>query len=131
MNLKKKKKLIARTMGIGIARIALVQSRIDDIKDAITKQDIRDLVNDKAIIIKSIKGKRKKGKRKIRSFGSIKKKIKRRKRGYLLLTRKLRNYLLQLKRQEKVNKEEYRKIRSQIRARIFRSKSHMKELVEK
>jgi len=132
MNLKKKKKLAARTLGLGIDSIAFRNERIDEIKEAITKQDIRDLVSSGAIIIKPVKGRRKKEKNKNKKgFGKIKKKIKARKQNYVRLTRKLRQYVKQLKMQEKVTQEDYKKIRKQIRAKTFRSKSHMRELIKK
>ena len=52
MNLRKKKELIARTLKVGKDRITFVESRLEEIKEIITKQDVRDLVADKAIIIK-------------------------------------------------------------------------------
>ena len=60
MNLKNKKQLASRTLGVGAGRIAFRNERVDEIKEAITKQDIRDLVEAGAIVIKEIKGKRKK-----------------------------------------------------------------------
>jgi len=50
MNLGKKKLLAARTLKVGKARIFFVDSRKSEIKEAITKQDIRDLKQDGAII---------------------------------------------------------------------------------
>ena len=74
MNLEKKKMLAARTLGVGKARIIFNVARINEIKEAITKQDIRDLAADKAILIREIKGTKKKVKRKTRRrAGSIKK----------------------------------------------------------
>lgn len=127
MNLRNKKLLVARTLGVGVNRI--IFRRIDDIKEAITKQDIRDMIGNGAIMIKNIKGKRKKELRKRRSAGKIKKKIRRRKQNYVKITRKLRNYAKQLLMQGKLNKETYRKLRKQIKSKIFRSKSHFKELL--
>ena len=43
MNLQKKKELAARTLTIGKDRIMFNTSRLDEIKEAITKQDIKDL----------------------------------------------------------------------------------------
>jgi len=126
MNLKKKKQLAARTLGVGTGKIAF--ARVDEIKEAITKQDIRDLASSGAIIIKQNKGKRKLEKRKIRSFGKIKKKIRNRKQNYVKLTRKLREYARQLKLQKKIDVDKYKKIRKQIKAKMFKSKAHMKEI---
>lgn len=131
MNLGKKKALAAKTLKIGRTRIVFLQSRLNEINEAITKQDIRDLNKSGAIIIKGIKGKRKKKKRKIkRSLGNIRKKVNKRKREYLVLTRKLRRYLSEIKKQKKLSDEEIEGIRKRIRNRMFRSKSHLKEHIQ-
>ena len=64
MNLKKKKALAVRTVKVGKERLVFSKSRLNEIKEAITKQDIRDVQNDGAIVIKEIKGRRKIKKRK-------------------------------------------------------------------
>jgi len=125
MNLKKKKQLAARTLGVGVDKIIFVKP--EEIKEAITKQDIRDLLGNKAIIIKQNKGKQMKQSNLRRGTGKIKKKIKKRKQEYVKLTRKLRAYIKQLLMQEKINKEKYRELRKQIKSKMFRSKSHLKE----
>jgi len=81
MNLRKKKMLAAKTLGVGKNKIVFVKSRIDEIKEAITKQDIRDLYNEGAILIRQVMGRRKvERKRKKISVGNVRKKIKARKR---------------------------------------------------
>lgn len=130
MNIGKKKLLAARTLRIGKERIVFVQSRLDEIKEAITKQDIRDLQKEGAIIIKGIKGRRKiKKKGKKRSAGNIKKKLNKRKQEYVRMTRKLRSYVAEMKKQGKLSKEDVSDIRKKIRNRIFRSKAHLKEYI--
>ena len=108
MNLNKKKKLAARVLMVGKNRIVFDSSRLSEIKEAITKQDIKDLVQQKAIKIKDKKGRRMKEKRKTRRGpGKIKKKIKRRKQEYVKITRKLRKHISGLREQEKISREEY------------------------
>ena len=127
MNLSKKKKLAKRTLNIGEGRIVFLKSRLEEIKDAITKQDIRDLVKSGAIIIKERKGRRTVQRKKSRSIGNIRKKIGKKKKEYIILTRKLRGYL---KNQKKgLSKEQLMDIRKKIRNRNFRSKAHLKEYV--
>lgn len=130
MNLNKKKELAKRTFNVGGDRIVFVESRLNDIKEAITKQDMRDLRQDKAIIIKEKKGRKKVIRKRGRSTGNIRKKIKKRKKDYVVLTRKLRKYVLEMKNQGKISKEEVDDIRKKIRNKIFRSKSHLKEYIE-
>jgi large subunit ribosomal protein L19e len=130
MNLDKKKSLAIRTLGVGKNRIIFNMERLDEIKEAITRQDIRDLLKDKAISVKEIKGRKKIVKRKTRRrAGSIKKKVKTRKRDYMTITRKLRAFLLELKKKKIINQDEFIKLRKEIRSRDFRSKAHIKERI--
>ena len=130
MNLSKKKELAARTFKVGKARIVFLTSRVNEIKEAITKQDIRDLKNNGAILVKEIKGRKKniKKKRK-RSDGKIKKKVKKRKQEYVVMTRKLRKYVSEMRKQEKVSRDEYYDIRKKIRNRIFKSQAHLRDYI--
>ena len=127
MNLSKKKKLAKRTLGMGSGRIAFVESRLEEIKDAITKQDIRDLVRSGAIIIKERKGRKTVQKHRSRSIGNIRKKTRRKKKEYMILTRKLRRFLKEQSAEGKISKEHFADIRKKIRNRNFRSKAHLKE----
>jgi large subunit ribosomal protein L19e len=130
MNLRKKKSLAARTLKIGKKRILFMNSRLDEIKEAITKQDIKDLQAEGAIIIKEIKGKRKNTKKaKKRGPGNIKKTVNTRKQDYVIMTRKLRRYVAEMKKQKKLSPEEIKDIRNKIRNKIFRSKAHLKEYI--
>jgi len=128
MNLKKKKALATRTLKVGKERIVFLKSRMDEIKEAITKNDIRSLQKEGAIVIKNIKGRRKiKKKGKKRSVGNIRKKVNKRKQEYVKMTRKLRNYVAEMKKQGKLSKEEIKDIRKKIRNKAFKSKAHLKE----
>ncbi len=132
MNLKRKKKLIARVLKVGVGRIILDRDMQDEIKEAITRQDIKELKKEKIIRIREKKGKRKKKRRKTkRGQGSIKKKVKRRKQDYVKLTRKLRVYLKNLKVKGKITTEKYLKLRKRTRARDFSDLAHLREAIEK
>ena len=127
MNLGKKKELAKRTLGAGKEKIVFVESRIEDIKEAITKQDIRDLYKEGAILLKEIKGRRKIKKKQRRSKGNIRKMVKTRKKTYVTLTRKLRAHVSGLKKRGEISKKDFEEIRKKIRNRGFRSKAHLKE----
>jgi len=131
MNLKKKKELAARTFKIGKEKVVFLKSRLDEIKEAITKQDIISLKKEGAIIVKNSRGKKKlvKKRGKARSPGNIRKNVNKRKQEYVILTRKLRKHVAELKRQGNISKEELSDIRKKIRNRIFRSKAHLKEYI--
>ncbi|KHO55521.1 MAG: large subunit ribosomal protein L19e [archaeon GW2011_AR19] len=125
MNLRNKKELIARTFGIGKKRIVFIESRKDEIKEAITKQDIRDLVASGAIILKKIKGRKKIERKGRRSAGNIRKMAKKRKEEYVIITRKLRGYAERTASQ--ISKEDFEKIRKKIRNREFKNKADLKK----
>ena len=128
--LDKRKELASRVLGVGKGRIKFDSTHLSEIKEAITKQDIKDLHKERIIEIKPIKGRATKTKRKTRrKAGSIKKKVKRRKQEYVKLVRKLRAYIKELRKQEKLNGETYKDIRKKIRARVFRSKATLKEYI--
>ena len=129
MNLRKKKAMASRLLGIGKERIMFIPSRANEIKEAITKQDIRDLVIDKAIIIRDVKGRKTVRKKRSRSVGNVRKKVNKRKQNYVKLTRKLRGYICELSKQGILSKEEVTEIRKKIRNSEFKSKSHLKEYI--
>jgi len=130
MNLGKKKLLAARTFNVGKARIMFVTSRLAEIKEAITKQDIRELAKAGAIIIKEVKGRKSNKRIKSRSVGNVRKNIKDRKRNYMHLVRKLRKHLNELKVSGKLSKEEVKKMRKRVRNKEFKSKNNLKEYLE-
>jgi len=131
MNLAKKKNLAMRTLNVGKERIIFLESRIDEIKEAITKQDIKDLVDDGAILIKEKKGKKTIVKReRQRGAGKVRKKVNKRKKEYVIMTRKLRKHVAGLKSRGEITPEEKTEIRKKIRNREYRSLRHMKDLIK-
>ena len=130
MNLAKKKALAAKVLGVGKERIIFLSSGLNEIKEAITKQDIRDLKNHGFILAKETKGRRKIAKRGRRGRGNVKIKVDRRKKEYISTTRKLRGYVSYLVEQGKLSVEMRNDLLKKIRNRFFKSKSHLKEYLE-
>lgn len=132
MNLRKKKELAAKTLNVGKKRIIFVKSRLDEIKDAITKQDIRDLHAGGAILIRQISGRKtvsKKGKRK--SSGNIRKKIKNSKQKYVILTRKLRRHLYEwVNKNKNIPAEQIYGIKKKIKNKEFKNKANFNEYLK-
>ena len=56
INLKSKKRLASRVTGVGIHRIKFDTDHLDDIADAITRENIRSLITANTIQIKSFTG---------------------------------------------------------------------------
>ena len=94
MNLAKKRQIAARSLRVGKNRVIFNMGGLSEIKEAITKQDIKDLHSEGIIGIRPLKGGKKIKKRKNRRGpGKIKKKVNKRKQIYVKITRKLRGYL--------------------------------------
>ncbi len=129
MKLDKKKQLAANTLGVGKERIVFNPERLDEIREAITRRDFLDMLQSKSLFVREHVGRRTRKKRRKRGPGKVKKKKVGRKRSYLLLTRKLRRYLTELLKQERLSKDEYQHFRKQIKARMFKSKSHLQSFL--
>ena len=128
MNLKKKKALSVRALGVGEKRIKFLEPRLDEIKEALTKQDIRDLYKDGAIVIKNISGRKTSTKKKKRrSTGNVRKKVNKRKQEYVALTRKLRKTLYKM--EGKLTKKEKEDLRKKIKNKFFASNAAFKDYI--
>ena len=127
-NLRTKKELAAKALKVGKNRIVFNAEGLSEIKEAITKQDIKDLKNEGIITIRPVKGRKKVERRKSRRGpGKIKKKVKHRKQEYVKITRKLRKYLMGLRDKGKIDRELYWDLRKKIRMRDFKSKANFRD----
>jgi large subunit ribosomal protein L19e len=130
MKLENKKELASKTLNVGKGRVIFVNERLQEIKEAISKQDMRELHKEGAILIKEVKGRKKNiSRRNKRGIGKIKKKINLRKSMYVTITRKLRGYIKELQTQKKLTKEEFVEIRKKIRNNEFKSKANLKNYI--
>lgn len=120
-----------KTLKVGKNRIHFNNDNFAELKEAITKQDIKELYAEGIITIKPIKGRKKIVRRKTkRGPGKIKKTVNKRKQIYVKITRKLRTYLKELKSLGVIDRDLYKELRKKIRMRTFRSKAHLKEYLE-
>ncbi|MBD3354648.1 50S ribosomal protein L19e [Candidatus Woesearchaeota archaeon] len=136
------KRLAADILKCSESRIIFNQDRLEDIKEAITKLDIKSLINDKAIKEKPKKGnsrfrarkikiQKRKGKRK--GPGSKKgKKTSRlsKKKSWMNKIRKQRAFLKNLRDKEIITKENYHTLYQKAKGGFFRSKRHIKLYLE-
>ena len=130
MNLNKKKQLAIRALSVGRDRIVFNTERLDEIKEAITKQDIKDLKASGAIFVKEVKGRRTKIKRKTRRrVGTKRRALFNRKKAYMTITRKLRMYLSYLKKTKQISNETFKELRKEVKASFFKSLNQMKEKI--
>jgi len=131
MQLNKKKVLASKVLNVGKDRIIFMNESLSEIKEAITRRDILDLLNAGAIQIKDINGRRKTESRKHRRrTGKIKKRVYQTKKKYVKLTRKLRGTVRGLKLMKKITNDQYHNARKMIRASKFKSRKHLLESIK-
>ncbi len=131
MNLKNKKELAKKVLGVGKNRIIFSPEGLSEIKEAITKQDIKTLAEEGIITIKPVRGRKTIVKRRTRRGpGKIRRTIKNRKQVYVKLTRKLRTHIKILRNEGKINRELYKNLRKKIKMRYFKDKAHLKDYLK-
>lgn len=141
VNLRAKKRLVSRITGVGVHRVKFDSEHLDDIADAITRQNIRSLITANTIKIKSIKG-TSKGR-------AHRKKLQRHKRGtkpgskqgrkgarvgkkevYVAKVRSLRRLLKVSKDRKEITNPEFWALYKKIGGNTVRNKAHLRMLIE-
>ena len=136
--MKLQKRLAAQVIGCSPKKILFDDTRLDDIKEAITKADIRHLISSGTIIALQKKGisrgrankrKRQKSKGRRRGHGSRKGRFnargENRKRMWVNKVRLQRCFASELKKTKRINKDIYNELYRKIKGGFFRSKGHM------
>lgn len=134
MNLKTQKRLAADILGVGKNKIWLDPDNQDEIADAITRQDIRELINQGMIKKKKEKGQKVKKKKSRQNTGSRKGAEGARtnkKRRYIRKVRAQRKFIKELLSEDKISEETYKDLYKKIGGGFFRSKQHIKIYLEK
>jgi large subunit ribosomal protein L19e len=138
MNLTTQKRLAADILKVGVNRVWIDPERVEEVSRAITRDNIRQLINDKAIKAKPQKGissyrskkiaqQKKKGRRKGRgSIKGAKGARNPKKEQWMTTIRALRKDLKQMRDDREINTTTYRKLYRMAKGGAFRSKSYMK-----
>ncbi len=141
VNLRAKKRLVSRVTGVGIHRIWFDAEHVDDIYDAITRDNIRSLLTANTIKIKPFKG---------TSRGRAKlKKIQKKKRGttagskkgakgarvgkkevYVKKVRALRYLLKVVKDRKEITNPQFWSLYKKVGGNTVRNKAHLRLLVD-
>ena len=143
MNLRSQKRMAAEVMGTGKSRVWIDPDRVNDVAEAITKQDIRNLIESGVIKKKKAKGtskgrarktasQKKKGRRK--GHGSRKGSKgarKKRKDNWKEKIRAIRKKLKEMRDSEEITRDEYRELYRKSKGGFFRNKKHMQIYIEK
>lgn len=140
MNLSMVRRLAAEVLGVGENRIYIDPSRIDEAASAITKEDVRRLIEEGVISARPIKGtsrvrarlrhlKKRKGLR--RGEGSRKgSKANMEKRLWIARVRALRKLLKYLRDRKMIDRKTYRKLYRMVKGGVFHSKAHLKAYIK-
>ncbi len=143
MNLKIQRRIAAGILKVGESRVWIDSENAEEISKAITKQDIKELIEQGYIKAKKIKGvsrgrakklheQRKKGRRRGhgRRKGTENARMKDKKK-WMNKVRALRKFLNTSKNKGEVEQKSYRKLYLKIKGDFFRNRAHLKSYIEK
>ena len=141
VNLKTKKRLVSRVVGVGLDRIKFDPERSDDIADAITRDNIRGLITAGIITIKAAKGtsrgrskfkKAQKGKRGTTTGSKKGRKGARvgKKEVYVKKVRALRYRLRIAKDRKEITNPEFWSLYRKVSGNTVRNSAHLRSLIE-
>ncbi|MEM0379390.1 MAG: 50S ribosomal protein L19e [Nanopusillaceae archaeon] len=137
MDLELQKRLASEIFGVGKDRIWIDPKKAEEVSKALTREDVKSLIDQKIIRIKPIKGqsrywsnliheKKKKGRR--RGYGSRKgsKKIRtKEKNSRILQIRAMRKFIRILKEKKILDKRIYRKLYNLVKGGSLKNKRHI------
>lgn len=130
-------------MDVGVNRVQFNTERLNEIAEAITRDDIRALIKDESITKKPAKGnsrgrlrailaQKKKGRR--RGYGhrtGSKTARTPRKKTWISKIRAIRDELRKMKSAGQINEKQYRKLYRQAKGNMFHSRRHLRESIER
>ena len=141
VNLKTKRRLVSRILGVGANRVRFDSEHLDDVADAITRDNIRSLVTANVIEVKPIKGTSrgrsyfKKFQRHKRGTKQGSKKGKRgarvgKKEVYVRKMRSMRHQLKVSKYRKEITNKDYWNLYRQVTGNQIRNLAHLRSLIE-
>lgn len=143
MNLRPQRRMAADVLDVGSDRVWIDPDRVHDVEEAITKQDIRNLVESGVIQKKPKKGS---------SRGRARKKLSQKKKGrqkghgrrkggqggrksskdeWMEKIRSLRKELRRMRDEEEIPRSDYRRLYNMAKGGFFRNKKHMQIYIDK
>lgn len=129
MNLNLQRRLASKLLNCGQNRVWIDPDKLSDVEEAITREDVRNLINSGVIIAKRKKGISRVIEKRRRGPGSIKG-GKKSKKAWLSKIRPLRKMLKKL-RKEGLSRDVYRRLYYLSKGAFFRDRSHLKLYLEK
>lgn len=140
VNLRTKRQLVSRILGVGLDRVKFDPTYLDDVADAITRDNIRSLITANVIEIKPIKGTSKgrahfkKAQRKKRGTKHGSRKGSRgarvgKKEVYVKRVRAMRHQLKVSKARKEIPNESYWNLYKQVNGNQVRNLAHLRSLI--
>ena len=141
VNLKTKRRLVARILGVGANRIKFDSEYLDDVADAITRDNIRSLLTANIIEVRPIKGtskgrahhkksqRRKRGTKQGSKKGAKGTRIGK-KQVYVRKIKALRRRLKVSKGRKEITNQDYWKLYRQVGGNQVRNVAHLRTLIE-
>jgi len=141
INLRAKKRLASRVTGVGVHRIKFDSEHLDDIADAITRQNIRSLITANTITFRHVTGTsrgRAQHKKEQRAKRGTKQGSKQGKKGarvgkkevYIAKVRSLRYILKVAKDRKEITNREFWALYKKVGGNTVRNKAHLRTLIE-
>jgi len=141
VNLKAKKRLVSRVTGVGVHRVWFDSDHIEDIEDAITRDNIRSLLTANTIKIKSFRGtsrvraKLKRIQKKKRGAGQGSKRGTKgarigKKQVYVKKVRSLRYLLKIAKDRKEITNKQFWSLYKKVGGNTVRNKAHLRDLID-
>ena len=142
VNLKSKKRLVSRIVGVGVNRVRFDNDHLDDVADAITRDNIRSLITANTIKIKGITG-TSRGRARLAKIQKRKRSVKQgskkgtkgargigKKTAYVIKVKSLRYRLKIAKDRKEITNKEFWNIYKKIAGNTVRNIAHMRTLIE-
>lgn len=141
INIRKKRELVARILGVGVNRVRFEPDKLEDVADSITRENLRALIKNGAIWTARRRGtsryraKLKQMTRKKRGTGRGSKKGKKtarvgKKEHYIIRIRSMRHYLKVLKERNDIDRETYWLLYKKANGGQVRNLAHLRDLVK-
>ena len=141
VNIRKKRELVARILGVGVNRVRFEPDKLEDVADSITRENLRALIKNGAIWTARRQGtsryraKVKHATRKKRGMGIGSKKGKKtarigKKELYMTKIRGMRHYLKVLKDRNDIDRETYWSLYKRANGGQVRTLAHLRDLVK-
>jgi len=141
VNLRTKKLLVSRMTGVGLKRIKFDSDHLDDVADAITRENVRSLVTANTIKIKGFTG-TSRGRAKVKKIQKKKRGVKQgskkgrkgarvgKKEVYVIKVRSLRYRLKIAKDRKEITNKEFWEVYKKIGGNTVRNIAHLRTIIE-